>query len=169
MKSRKIISLILALCVIISVLALSVFSAAAGYIAGQDEDANDIIIHDSNEIDGTRISDMDYDDPTAYTRIIDDYPGYQDYPDDYGNSGWMVSRIRKPSATPDEATSDDDAPEHQTSEKSADTGKEKSAADSSSKSPKTGYTSEVAVLIILMFFAVIGIGVSVCNLTKKRD
>ena len=62
----------------------------------------------------------------------------------------MVGRIRKPSATPDEAS------------------EEKAADDSSSKSPKTGYTSEVDMLIMLMFFAIIGIGVSVCNISKKR-
>ena len=47
-----------------------------GIYAGQDENGNDLVIHDSNEIDGVKISEMDYSTPTAYVRIIDDDDEY---------------------------------------------------------------------------------------------
>jgi len=43
-----------------------------GIYAGQDDTGTDIIIHDSNEIDGVKVSDMNYSTPTAFVRIIDD-------------------------------------------------------------------------------------------------
>ena len=49
--------------------------------AGVDEDGNQIVIHDSNEEEGVKISDMFYTDPTAYVRILDDEDAY--YYDDY--------------------------------------------------------------------------------------
>ena len=52
-----------------------------GIYAGQDEDGTDYVIHDSNEIDGVKISEMNYNTPTAYVRIIDDYE-YEEYDDE---------------------------------------------------------------------------------------
>ena len=43
-----------------------------GIYAGQDEYGNDIVVHDSNEVEGVKVSDMNYTDPTAYVRIIND-------------------------------------------------------------------------------------------------
>ena len=43
-----------------------------GIYAGQDEYGNDIVVHDSNEIDGVKVSEMNYSDPTAYVRIINE-------------------------------------------------------------------------------------------------
>lgn len=40
-----------------------------GIYAGQDENGNDIVIHDSNEIDGVKVSDMNYSTPTAFVRV----------------------------------------------------------------------------------------------------
>ena len=51
--------------------------------AGEDEDGNEYIIHDSNEIDGVIVSNMFYTDPTAYVRILDDEDAYSYSYDDY--------------------------------------------------------------------------------------
>ena len=40
-----------------------------GIYAGQDENGNDLVIHDSNEIDGVKVSDMNYSAPTAFVRV----------------------------------------------------------------------------------------------------
>ena len=55
-----------------------------GIYGGADEDGNEYVIHDSNEIEGVKISDMFYTDPTAYVRILDDEDiYYDDYEDEY--------------------------------------------------------------------------------------
>ena len=40
-----------------------------GIYAGQDENGTDLVIHDSNEIDGVKVSEMDYSTPTAFVRV----------------------------------------------------------------------------------------------------
>jgi cell wall-associated NlpC family hydrolase len=63
-----------------------------GIYAGQDENGNDIVIHDSNPEEGVKISDMNYTTPTAYVRIINDganvsYDDDDSYDDEsYNNS-----------------------------------------------------------------------------------
>ncbi|MBQ9032193.1 MAG: C40 family peptidase [Parasporobacterium sp.] len=54
-----------------------------GIYGGEDESGNDIVIHDSNEIDGVKVSDMFYSTPTAYVRILDDVE--VENPVDYSN------------------------------------------------------------------------------------
>ena len=95
----------------------------------------------------------------------DDYSGVDRDNDDGTNDHPMVGRHTSPSA-PEEPT--DSALKRSTADELPKTSTEKPAADPNSKSPKTVNTSEVAMIIMLMLFAIIGIGVSVCNLSKKH-
>lgn len=61
-----------------------------GIYGGEDEDGNEYVIHDSNEIEGVKISDMFYTDPTAYVRILDDEDIYWDE-DEYSEEEYYTS------------------------------------------------------------------------------
>lgn len=67
-----------------------------GIYAGQDEYGQDLVIHDSNEVEGVKVSEMNYSNPTAFVRIIDDaeyvddtssYTGY-DSSEDYDDNSY---------------------------------------------------------------------------------
>ena len=135
-----------------------------GVYAGQDENGNDLIIHDSNEADGVNLY---HENPSAYVRII--YDGY-DYITIIGDNVYYgrpgVGRTGSLSVAAEEsgqnaATAVDVTEASEESPTSP-------TVNQSLTSPKTGGVSCASTVIFtLIISAVIGTGIFICGLSKK--